>query len=99
MIDTYEICWLGWNNQSGHDKVWGYLATRTGKIYAFWGRRGKSLRFKEHDSQSAAQKLAQEKERKGYNFVSPDDYDNLVQDFVQAVELHCMTAILSETVM
>lgn len=99
MVDTYEIRWLGWNNRTGHDKVWGYLSTRTGKVYAFWGRRGKSLRFKEHSSEDAATKLACEKERKGYKFVAAEDYDDLVQDFVQAVELYCMTAILSETVM
>lgn len=99
MSDTYEIRWLGWNNSPGHDKVWGYLVTRTNKTYAFWGRRGKSLRFKLHSNEYAASALSREKERKGYKFVKPADYDRLVKDFVQEVELYCMTAILSETVM
>ncbi|KKM27799.1 hypothetical protein LCGC14_1571170, partial [marine sediment metagenome] len=67
--------------------------------YCFWGRRGKTLSFKIHHSLHELQKTQRQKERKrGYNFVRPENYDRLVKDFLDSVEVYCMTAILSDKV-
>ena len=99
MIDGYQITWLGWNNQDTSDKVWGHLEMDDGRYYAFWGRRGKTLRFKLHTSYRDLSKLQNSKEKKGYLYVAPQDYNKLVQDFLTELEINCMTAILAETVM
>jgi len=103
MDDAYEIRWVGWNNSrkegTQHDKVWGWLEMRDGRLYNFWGRRGKSLRFKLHTNRYALEKLQDTKNRKGYTFVASSDYNRLVKDFIDEVEFYCMTAILGDTVM
>ncbi len=99
MENPYKIQWLGWNNQGSSDKVWGWLEMDDGRKYCFWGRRGKTLQFKQHHSLYELQKLESEKERrKGYIFVRPEDYNQLVKDFLDKVEIYCMTAILSDKV-
>lgn len=97
MGDGYEIIWLGWDHSGNSDKVWGYLEMADGRYFAFWGRRGKTLRFKDHDI-FAPSTLQRSKERKGYKFVDPVDYNRLVQDFLVELEINCMTAILADTV-
>ena len=99
----YEIVWLGWNYEGTSDKVWGYLRMADGRYFSFWGRRGKTLKFKDfgNDYHNVA-KLQRSKENanpeKRYSFIDPIDYDRLVKDFVEELEIHCMTAILSDTV-
>ena len=103
MEDVYELRWVGWNNANTkgtkHDKVWGWLEMRDGRLYNFWGARGKTLRFKLHDDWYTLTQLQNTKARKGYNFVDPKDYDLLVKEFVVDVEFYCMNAILGDTVM
>jgi len=103
MDSPYEIKWVGWDNSwekgTQHDKVWGWLQMRDGRCYCFFGRRGKTLRFKEHENVYALHDLQGKKSRKGYNFVDPANYDDLVKDFIDEVEFYCMTAILGDTVM
>lgn len=100
---VYEIHWVGWNTSikdgTQHDKVWGWLKMRDGRLYAFWGRRGKTLRFKQHHDQFALEKLQGQKNKKGYDYVSADQYNKLVKDFIDDVEIYCTTAILADTVM
>ncbi len=99
MEKPYEVKWLGWNNKGNSDKVWGWLEMNDGRRYCFWGRRGKTLSFKIHHSLHELQKTQRQKERKrGYNLVRPENYDRLVKDFLDSVEIHCMTAILSDKV-
>lgn len=98
MENLYEIRWLGWNNEDRSDKIWGWLEMGDGRKYNFWGRRGKALQFKQHHSLHELHKLERQKERKGYNFVRPENYDRLVKDFLDQVEMYCMSAILSDTV-
>ncbi len=97
MGDGYQIIWLDWNTEDTSDKVWGYLEMDDGRYFAFWGRRGKTLQFKDHGI-LAPSTLQRSKERKGYKFVNPNDYDRLVQDFLVELELNCMTAILLDSV-
>lgn len=99
MPEGYSIKWLGWNNEDNHDKVWGYIRMDDGRYFAFWGRRGKTLRFKEHASLTSVEKVRVEKElKKNYYWVNPDDYEKLVKDFITKLETDCMAAILSEKV-
>ena len=99
MENPYKIKWVGWNNEGNSDKVWGWLEMNDGRKYCFWGRRGKTLQFKHHPHLDRLRNLEIQKEqRKGYKFVRPEDYDQLVKDFLDSVEVYCMTAILSDTV-
>ena len=103
MDSPYEIKWVGWDNSfedgTQHDKVWGWLQMRDGRNYCFFGRRGKTLRFKEHKDEYALYKLEIAKAKKGYVLIHPKHYDSLVKDFIDEVEFYCMTAILGDTVM
>jgi len=102
MSDGYTMQWVGWNNtmEKGidHDKVWGWFTMKDGREWCFWGRRGKQLRFKQHESTEAVRRVMRTKEKK-YTFVPSADYDTLVKDFLDEVEVWCMTAILEEKVM
>lgn len=102
MNEAYEIRWVGWDNSfedgTQHDKVWGWLEMKDGRLLCFWGARGKTLRFKSHTSHYALVNLQRKKESR-YKFVDPIDYNRLVQDFITEVESYCMMAILGDTVM
>lgn len=98
--EQYKIEWVGYNGQENHDKVWGWLIMKDHRIYCFWGRRGKQLRFKQHDSLRSVNCVQKQKQdKKGYLHVPPEQYDCLVKDFLNDVEVWCATAILSENVM
>ena len=100
MPTGYTIDWLGWNNEGTSDKVWGYLRMKDGRYFAFWARRGKTFKFKEHKMFESVLKVRFDKEHKrGYTWVNPSDYDRLVSDFITKLEVDCMSAILSEKVM
>lgn len=62
-VNSFEF--LGWNNSPGHDKIWGLVKTSQG-VFSFWGKRGKSLAFKQHSSLWEAEETARKKELKGY---------------------------------
>lgn len=99
MEKLYEIKWLGWNNHNNSDKIWGWLQMNDGRKYCFWGRRGKTLQFKQHYSFYELKKLENQKEfKKEYKRIFSNDYDRLVKDFLNQVEIYCMTAILSDKV-
>ena len=95
----YDINWVGWNNNDNHDKVWGWLQMSDERVYCFWGRRGKKLRFKEHSSTYRVITVQHRKEKEGYNHIVPTQYDTLVKDFIDEVEIWCTTAILEDSVM
>ena len=98
MKKPYEIQWLGWNNQGTSDKIWGWLEMDDGRKYCFWGRRGKTLQFKQHYHLDQIMIVEAQKGKRGYTFVGPENYNRLVKDFLDQVEIHCMTAILSDKV-
>ena len=101
--DGYTMQWVGWNNsfKKGvqHDKIWGWFIMKNGRAWCFWGARGSKLRFKQHPNIESAKKVMRQKENNHYDFVPPADYDNLVKDFLDDVEIWCMSAILEEKVM
>lgn len=101
--DGYTMQWVGWNTsfEKGiqHDKVWGWFIMKNGAAWCFWGARSKKLRFKKHPTAESAKKIMRQKENKKYDFVPPADYDTMVKDFLDDVEIWCMSAILEEKVM
>ena len=72
---------------------------KDGRIYCFWGRRGKKLRFKEHESIQSISITQRQKEKKGYDHIPSTQYNILVKDFLDEVEIWCTTAILTDSVM
>jgi hypothetical protein len=64
-FNAKDFGFLGWNNSAGHDKIWGFIKTSQG-VFSFWGRRGKSLSFKEYTSVWDAEAVANKKEDSGY---------------------------------
>jgi hypothetical protein len=95
----YEIKWVGWNNTEGHDKVWGFLKLADGRYFSFWGARGKKLSFKSYPTEYSVKTQALKKMNdRGYKTVNANQYDELVQDFINDVEIWCATAILAGSV-
>jgi len=83
-INNFEF--LGWNNSTGHDKIWGLVQTSQG-VFSFWGRRGKSLSFKQHFSIWDARATADKKERAGYTKCSTEV---LPADFEGQLMMACL---------
>lgn len=99
MDKPYTICWLGWNNKGNHDKIWGWLKMNDGRFFAFWGRRGGKLRFQEHlTSYTLLQSCHEKQSKKGYVYIKPTEYDNLVSDFLTEIEIYFMEASLEDKI-
>jgi hypothetical protein len=86
----YKIKYFGWNNEAGHDKVWGYVLFDGVKLYNFWGPRGKKLAFQEHEYDASrpfsgmARQLetrAAAKTRKGYRQIDSKDIETEIPGF------------------
>ena len=86
----YEF--IGWNNEDGHDKVWGVIVLErdinkcvydpSHKIVYFWGRRGKKLQTKTCvESQREVNKLISSKTKKGYEKVNLDELNGVYPEF------------------
>ena len=99
----YKINYFGWNNEPGHDKVWGYLTIGEGvtaELFNFWGARGKKLSFKKHEtnyfSVDELRRLAQKKTGKGYREIPTGDIETVVEGFHEQLELQLTLAKLFE---
>jgi predicted DNA-binding WGR domain protein len=93
-VSNYEIKTFLWNNEPGHDKVWGYFAVGDGtsaRLYNFWGARGRKLSFKEFpqewDSMHELKTLARKKQGKGYREIPINDIETVVDGFLDEFEL------------
>ena len=86
----YEF--IGWNNEDGHDKVWGvivlerninqYVYDSSHEVVYFWGRRGKKLQTKiSVESQRDINKLISSKTKKGYDKVNMDELNRVYPEF------------------
>lgn len=97
-----EIKFFGWYKDEKSDKVW--IAVRVeDKLYAVWGRRGKTLQFKEHFDpkyywqDSDIDKLIRDKVRKGYrNFTGHSD--TVVQDLEKDIKYNLFNAKMLEKI-
>lgn len=85
--------WIGWNQEDGSDKIWGYLWANhsdsrhnRGMIHVFWGRRGKTLSFKTQPYDGALMHLIDSKNRKGYVHINEQEFMQLWPDFYQMCE-------------
>ena len=79
-----------WYNKDTSDKVWTAFEA-DGRMYAGWGRRGKSLRFKDHGKKSiythsAVNKLIDKKKDEGYAVTDEFQLFLLFPDFSDVVE-------------
>jgi hypothetical protein len=91
----FTFLFIGWMKEGTHDKVWGFIRLDSGSYYNFWGRRGKTLRFKRHAgrwSDYVLNALADKKIAKGYSklteammeSVNPGFTDEFGSQFVMA---------------
>ena len=97
----YEIKWLGYNDQPNHNRVCGWLEMNDGRNFTFWGTRDRKLQFKYHRNNWGdwgIKRLMEEKERKGFKKMTPEEYEVLSHGFVEDLEIWLTTAILSDTV-
>lgn len=102
-MDTdIEIMFFGWYRDEKSDKVWIAVKVES-TIYAVWGRRGKTLQFKEHFparyswQDSDIEKLIREKVKKGYK-----DYtgrtDKVVTDLEYEIKYNLFNAKMLEKI-
>lgn len=91
--------WIGWMKEGRHDKVWGH-AVINGRHYAFWGRRGKALSFKDHgkDWTYSLSKLQTSKERKGYKEIDRFHMFTVFPHFEEDVEKRLSFCVLANKI-
>ena len=96
---SYEIVWLGFNEHPNHNRIWGYLKTKDGRFFTFWGVRGKAIDFKLHPRHNEyyVKNLKQMRIHKGYKEIDPNHYELIAPGFKNDLEIWCATAILSES--
>jgi len=87
---------VGWNKDTGHDKVWGavYLehvdfgmewGTDT-EVLIFWGRRGHKLQYKFDKDNIALRDLIRKKRGSGYHQINKDQLDTVYPEFEVDIE-------------
>lgn len=87
-----DYFWIGWNNEAGHDKVWGIIKLSgdiwKGSYVSFWGRRGKKLQTKIHQDEYewAMETLFEKKEDKGYQQIDLTKLNEVYPDFEKDLE-------------
>ena len=101
MQEEIEFIYIGWcngmNNGVANDKVWtAFIAG--GAYYAGWGARGKSIRFKRHDSLYALNDIKYKKMKK-YKEVDAFMLFSILPDFKEQVASKLTFDILSDSVM
>lgn len=100
MESELEFLYIGWcHGKQGDtlsDKVW--TAFKAGDAYyAGWGRRGKSLSFKKHDSSWALRDLIRKKEKK-YDEVDTFQLFTIFPYFKEEVEKRLTFCILTNKI-
>lgn len=95
-----KFIYMGWctelENGTKHDKVW--TAFKVGNAhYAAWGRRGKKLSFKKHESEYTLEKVTRDK-KKNYSEVDAFQLFTIFPFFKDEVEKHLLMAVLSNKV-
>lgn len=102
---TITVNFFGWCSEGEHDKVWGFVTTEGGTLYNFWGRRGKTLRFKKYEG-SWGQKELEKKSREKvkprpsgqYDEVEVSQIPNVVPGFLDELERDIAMAVMFDKV-
>ncbi len=100
-MNTIEFLYIGWcktvKNGVHSDKVW--TAFRVGeKYYAGWGARGKTIRFKKHNSLRELERVQRTKERT-YSEVDSFQLFTIFPYFEGDVEKYLSYSLLTDKVM
>ena len=101
-MNKIEFIYVGWCKQVKKgvtsDKVWTAFSVGE-KYYAGWGARGKTIRFKKHDSRSSLEAVMRQKENKGgYNEVDSFQLFTIFPYFEGDVEKFLSYSILTNKV-
>jgi len=95
-----DFLYIGWckrvKNGVTSDKVW--TAFKAGNTYyAGWGARGKSIRFKKHNSRNSIEKVMRSKE-KDYNEVDSFQLFTILPYYKEEVEKYLTFSIMANKV-
>lgn len=100
-MDNIEFLYVGWCKQVKKgvtsDKVWTAFSVGD-KFYAGWGARGKSIRFKKHDSLHELERVQRTKE-KNYNEVDSFQLFTIFPYYKEDVEKFLSFSVLTNKVM
>ena len=90
-----EFKFIGWCNESGHDKIWVSLILND-HHYCAWGRRGGKLSFKDHGSNFLSiMRVEHQKKQKGYKEVDKFLLFSIFPNFEEKVEEELCFKMLS----
>ena len=96
-----DFIYIGWCKQVKKgvtsDKVWTAFSVGD-KFYAGWGARGKSIRFKKHDSRSSLETVMRSK-KKAYNEVEAFELFTIFPYYKEDVEKFLSFSVLTNKVM
>lgn len=97
MAESYKIAWLGFNEATNYNSIWGHIHMADNRDYVFWGIRGKIILFKQHTgSNYKIPYIISQKERKGYHKIHPSHYEMIYPKFKEDLEIWFMAHILQE---
>jgi hypothetical protein len=97
-----KLGWVGWNQENGSDKIWGYLwanqpsSMDRSRVQIFWGRRGKTLSFKSHPYDGYLINLVDSKNRKGYMRINDAELRDIWPDFDAQCELKLVWHLMKD---
>lgn len=101
-MDSIEFNWIGWKCEGNSDKVWGtfYPVSSDGRrtYYSFWGRRGKSVSFKQGLSGWEADTKQREKEREGYREMNQAEMLKIWPDFEEKLSKRFCFCLLANKI-
>lgn len=92
-----EYEFIGWCNEDNHDKVWVLIhLPGRGAVAAIWGRRGKKLQHKIHESVIwyDVDRLVNSKKKKGYQSITVDRLHDVYPEFEEDLQKTYVWAIL-----
>lgn len=94
--DVYKIKWLGFNEKSSFNRIWGHIEMKDGRNFVFWGVRGKKMDFKLHTIPWRIEALINLNIRKGYKKIEPEHYDIIHPGFIEDLEIWFTASVLSD---
>ncbi len=92
----YTIGWLGYNEKPNHNRIWGWLTMRDGRVFVFFGVKNMKIQFKKHDDIYTINYLINQMEFRGYEKIKVEHYALICPTFVEQIETWLISAILGE---